>query len=120
MKNTKKNLGPIQVYLSRDQVNGLLSMLDTLKITGYDTAFGDMAKVLRDKILKYGKPIQCGDMDQVLIYFYDNEAERLITLVSLYLALTASSMHDFYPEIGQRYRQGFGNPQAAEQTEAPQ
>ena len=120
MKNTKKNLGPIQVYLSCEQVNGLLSMLDTLKITGYDTAFGDMAKVLRDKILKYGKPIQCGDMDQVLIYFYNNEAEKLITLVSLYLALTASNTHDFYPEIGQRYCQGFGNPQAAEQTVAPQ
>ena len=110
-----KKLGPIEVYLTRDQVNALLMMLDTMIVSGYDCSFGDMARTVRDKIIKYGKPITRGDMEEVLIYFYDNEAEKLIALSSLYLALTARDTRDYYPEIGQRYRQGLGESQAAEQ-----
>ena len=46
-----------------------------------------------------------------------NEAEKMISLMCLYLALTARDIHDYYPEIGHRYRKGLGNSQAAEQTE---
>ena len=112
-----KKLGPIEVYLTRDQVNAMLTMLDTMIVGGYECSFGDMARTVRDKIIKYGKPISRGDMDEVLIYFFDNEAEKMISLMSLYLALTARDIHDYYPEIGHRYRKGFGNSQAAEQTE---
>ena len=110
-----KKLGPIEVYLTRDQVNAMLTMLDTMIVGGYECSFGDMARTVRDKIIKYGKPITRGDMDEVLVYFYDNEAEKLITLSSLYLALIARDTRDYYPEIGQRYRQGLGSSQAAEQ-----
>ena len=115
-----KKLGPIEVYLTRDQVNALLMMLDTMIVSGYDCSFGDMAKSLRDKIIKYGKPIRRGDLDEVVIYFYDNEAEKLIVLNSLYLALITRDLEDYYPEIGQRYRQGLGESQAAEQRTAAQ
>ena len=115
-----KKLGPIEVYLTRDQVNAMLTMLDTMIVGGYECSFGDMARTVRDKIIKYGKPITRGDMDEVLIYFYDNEAEKLIALSSLYLALTARDTRDYYPEIGQRYRQGLGSSQAAEQKSVTQ
>ena len=115
-----KKLGPIEVYLTRDQVNALLMMLETMIVSGYDCSFGDMAKALREKIIKYGKPIQRGDMDEVVIHFYDNEAEKLIALNSLYLALITRDLDDYYPEIGQRYRQGLGESQAAEQRTAAQ
>ena len=115
-----KKLGPIEVYLTRDQVNALLMMLDTMIVSGYDCSFGDMAKSLRDKIIKYGKPIRRGDLDEVVIHFYDNEAEKLIALNSLYLALITRDLEDYYPEIGQRYRQGLGASQAAEQKAVTQ
>lgn len=115
-----KKLGPIEVYLTRDQVNAVLMMLDTMIVSGYECSFGDMAKTVRDKIIKYGKPISRGDMDEVLIYFYDNEAEKLIALNSLYLALITRDLDDYYPEIGQRYRQGLGESQAAEQNTVTQ
>ena len=110
-----KKLGPIEVYLTRDQVNAMLTMLDTMIVGGYECSFGDMARTVRDKIIKYGKPIRRGDVDEVVIYFYDNEAEKLIALNSLYLALITRDLEDYYPEIGQRYRQGLGESQAAEQ-----
>lgn len=115
-----KKLGPIEVYLTRDQVNAMLTMLDTMIVGGYECSFGDMAKTVRDKIIKYGKPIRRGDLDEVVIYFYDNEAEKLIALNSLYLALITRDLEDYYPEIGQRYRQGLGESQAAEQKAVTQ
>lgn len=115
-----KKLGPIEVYLTRDQVNALLMMLETMILSGYDCSFGDMAKALREKIIKYGKPIRRGDLDEVVIHFYNNEAEKLIALNSLYLALITRDLEDYYPEIGQRYRQGLGESQAAEQRTAAQ
>ena len=117
MAEFKNKVGPIKVYLERDQVNALLSMLDTMVLGGNECAFGDMAKALRDKITRYGKPIRRGELDEVLIYFFDNEAGKMISLMSLYLALTARDIHDYYPEIGHRYYKGFGNSQAAELTE---
>ena len=117
MAGFKNKLGPIKVCLERDQVNALLSMLDTMVLGGNECAFGDMAKALRDKITHYGKPIRRGELDEVQIYFFDNEAEKMISLMSLYLALTARDIHDYYPEIGHRYCKGFGNSQAAELTE---
>ena len=47
-------------------------------------------------------------MDEVVIHFYDNEAEKLIALNSLYLALITRDLEDYYSEIGLRYRQGLG------------
>lgn len=117
MKNTKSKLGTVKVCLERNSVNALLAMLDTMMIAGDETAFGDAARALRYKIIKYGKPIRRGELDEVLIYFFDNEAEKMISLMSLYLALTARDIHDYYPEIGHRYRKGFGYSQAAELTE---
>ena len=81
MAGFKNKLGPIKVCLERDQVNALLSMLDTMVVGGSECVFGDMAKALRDKITRYGKPIRRGDMDEVLIYFFDNEAEKMISLM---------------------------------------
>ena len=120
MAGFKNKLGPIEVYLTRDQVNAMLTMLDTMIVGGYECSFGDMAGTVRDKFIKYGKPITRGDMEEVLIYFYDNEAEKLIALSSLYLALIARDTRDYYPEIGQRYRQGLGSSQAAEQKTVTQ
>ena len=120
MAGFKNKLGPIEVYLTRDQVNAMLTMLDTMIVGGYECSFGDMSRTVRDKIIKYGKPITRGDMEEVLIYFYDNEAEILIALSSLYLALIARDTRDYYPEIGQRYRQGLGSSQAAEQKAVTQ
>ena len=71
-------------------------------------------------IIKYGKPIPRCDLDEVVIHFYDNEAEKLIALNSLYLSLITRDLEDYYPEIGLRYRQGLGESQAAEQRTASQ
>ena len=53
MAGFKNKLGPIKVCLERDQVNALLSMLDTMVVGGSECAFGDMAKALRDKITRW-------------------------------------------------------------------
>ena len=116
MKNTKSKLGTVKVCLERSSVNALLAMLDTMMIAGDEMAFGDAARALRDKIIKYGKPIRLGDMDEVQIFFYENEAEKLIVLVSLYLSLTQNSHPDRYAEIGLRYEKGLGMPKEAEQN----
>ena len=116
MKNTKSKLGTVKVCLERSSVNALLAMLDTMMIAGDETAFGNSSRALRDKIIKYGKPIRLGDMDEVQIFFYENEAEKLIVLVSLYLSLTQNSHPDRYPEIGLRYEKGLGIPKETEQN----
>ena len=52
--------------------------------------------------------------EKVSLYFYENEAEKLILLTSLYLSAFGNPAHDYFPEIGLT-RKGSGSSRPAEQ-----
>ena len=110
MNNKMKRVGPIAVYLSREQVNALLYLLDLLdcfSAADNSSIFAQDAEKLKRKILLHGRTFTDRGDEKVSLYFYENEAEKLILLTSLYLSAFGNPAHDYFPEIGLT-RKGFG------------
>lgn len=112
----KSNLGPVAVKLSRDDVNALLQILNQLYAIDTENSVSQTARKLMQKIMQHGRTYSHGGDDKVSIYFYDNEASRLIELTSLYLSVLLDKADDYYDRIGISHKKGLGISQSAEQT----
>ncbi len=115
MKRTRRRVGPIPVYLTREQINALLYLLDCFPAADCNSVFARDAEKLKRKILLHGRTfIDRGD-EKVSLYFYEEEASKLILLTSLYLSAFGNLTNDYYPQIGLT-RKGLGLSQEAEQN----
>ena len=114
MNNKMKRVGPIAMYLTRDQVNALLYLLDCFPAADNSSIFARDAEKLKRKILLHGRTFTDRGNEKVSLYFYENEAEKLILLTSLYLSAFGNLTHDYFPEIGLT-RKGSGSSRPAEQ-----
>ncbi len=117
MNNKMKRVGPIAVYLSREQVNALLYLLDCFPAADNSSIFARDAEKLKRKILLHGRAFTDHGDEKVSLYFYENEAEKLILLTSLYLSAFGNPAHDYFPESGLT-RKGSGNSRPAEQEQS--
>ena len=86
MNNKIKRVGPITVYLSREQVNALLYLLDCFLAADGNSIFASDAEKLKRKILLHGRTFKDRGDEKVSLNFYENEAEKLILLTSLYMS----------------------------------
>ena len=69
---------------------------------------------LKRKILLHGRTFIDHGEEKVSLYFYDNEAQKLIMLTSLYLSAFGNPTNDYYSQIGLT-RKGVGSSHDAEQ-----
>jgi len=118
MKNG--TLGSVSVMLDRSEANALLHMLGVIAALEESNVYSDDARKLMNKILKHGRTYSQKGADKVSIYFYDNEATKLIMLTSLYLSSGQYQPEDFFPSIGRKHeteeKKGLGIPNSAEQN----
>ena len=118
MKNG--TLGSVSVLLDRSEANALLHMLGVIAALEESNVYSDDARKLMNKILKHGRTYSQKGADKVSIYFYDNEATKLIMLMSLYLSSGQYQPEDFFPSIGRKHntevKKGLGIPNSAEQN----
>lgn len=116
----KTVLGSVAVMLDRKEANALLHMLSMISTLEEDNVYSDDARKLINKILKHGRTFSQKGADKVSIYFYDNEATKLIMLTSLYLSSGQYQPEDFFPSIGRKHNteveKGLGIPNSAEQN----
>lgn len=94
MSNKRKNVGPVSVYLTREQVNALIYLLDCFPATDSNSVFARDAEKLKRKILLHGRTFIDHGEEKVSLYFYDNEAQKLIMLTSLYLSAFGNEVPD--------------------------
>ena len=99
MNNKMKRVGPISVYLTREQVNALLYLLDCFPAADSNSIFARDAEKLKRKILLHGRTFTDRSDEKVSLYFYENEAEKMILLTSLYLPAFGNPSHDIYDKI---------------------
>ena len=114
MSNKRKNVGPVSVYLTREQVNALIYLLDCFPAADSNSVFAHDAEKIKRKILLHGRTFVDHGEEKVSLYFYDNEAQKLIMLTSLYLCAFGNPTNDYYPQIGLT-RKGVGSSHDAEQ-----
>ena len=114
MKRTRRRVGPISVYLTREQINALIYLLDCFPAADPYNKFAADAEKLKCKIMLHGRKFTDRGDEKVSLYFYEEEASKLILLTSVYAAAFGNPMNDYYERIGLT-RKGLGISQEAEQ-----
>ena len=115
MKRTRRRVGPISVFFTREQVNAILYLLDCFPAADCNSVFAHDAEKLKRKILLHGRTFTDLGDEKVSLYFFEEEASKLILLMSLYLSAFGNLTNDYYPQIGLT-RKGLGLSQEAEQN----
>ena len=116
MNPTNGNLGSVHVMFSRLQANAMLDLLDSIAAIDSENVFSEDARKLSRKIIRHGRTFSNKGEDKVSVYFYDNEASKLIALIALYHSAARKSVRDRFDEISLSHKKGLGTSQSAEQT----
>lgn len=114
----KSTLGSVAVKLDRSQANALLQTLSQLAAIDSQNSISQEAQKLVQKILQHGRTFVFHGDEKVSIYFYENEASKLILLTSLYLSAIQPNAEDYFDRIGHSHKKGLGMSQSAEQTDS--
>ena len=69
MSNKKKKVGPVSVYLTREQVNALIYLLDCFPAADSNSIFARDAEKLKRKILLHGRTFTDRSDEKVSLYF---------------------------------------------------
>jgi hypothetical protein len=94
----KKKTGPVQVFIDRCSLNGMIRCLDYL-ISESDGEWKTCASRIKEKILKHGRTFENQGMDSAVIYFYETEAAVLIKAFALYVFLRDNPQKDYYAQM---------------------
>ena len=98
--NKKSGRGTIEVFMTRDFLNSMISVLESYIAADATNKYSIYAKRLKNKILNYGRKFSHNDEEQVVIYFYENEAALLIKLFSIYVNAIEETPEDYFDKIG--------------------
>ena len=118
MSNKRKRVGPISVYFTREQITAIMYLLDCFPAADPDNKLAADAEKLKRKIMLHGRTFDDRGDEKVSLYFYEEEASKLILLTSIYVSAFGNPTNDYYPQIGLT-RKGLGISQEAEQIHSP-
>ncbi len=99
-KNSKSNRGCVEVFLTKEFLNSMISVLTSYISADETNKYGVYAKRLKHKILNYGRKFLHQDEENIVIYFYEDEAAVLIKLFSIYINAIEEPQGDYFQEIG--------------------
>ena len=95
MNNKMKRVGPIAVYLTREQINALLYLLDCFPAADSNSIFASDAEKLKRKILLHGRTFNDRGDEKVSLYFYENEAAILLKAFFLFVYCREYPLKDY-------------------------
>lgn len=98
----KGTRGSVEVFLQRDFFNSLVSVLSNFIRADETNKYGIYAQRLKDKILKHGRKFVHNDEENVVVYFYEDEAALLIKLFAIYINATGNSTEDYFLQVGKK------------------
>ena len=104
MSAKKKSRGPVDTFMNRDTVNGMLYALDCFIKAEPDNIWAEYAAYLKNKVIQYGRTFTSHGEDNAAIYFYEDEAATMIKLLSFFVFITAKPAEDYYSLIEKKKR----------------
>lgn len=84
MSMAERKSGAVEVFLTDELFNSLVSVLDVFIQTDSESIYTKYAVKLKNKIMNYTRIYKQNDEEKAAIYFYEEEAAMLIKLFILY------------------------------------
>lgn len=124
----KQKRGAVEVFLTRDFFNSLVSVLSNFIQADAENKYGIYAARLKQKIMRYSRSFIHHETENAVIYFYEDEAAMLIKLFSMYMNAMQQPTENYFCQLGKRkhhetndaekMNKGFGDfSPSAEQSE---
>ncbi len=95
----KSARGPVELFLTREFFNSLVTVLQFFLVADSTNKYGQYAARLKEKILHYSRAFINEGEENVVVYFYEDEAAILLKLFTIYFNATEKSYGDFYQQI---------------------
>ena len=111
----KGKVGSVEVSMTREDFNSLVTMLDEFQEAGHKNKYAQYASNLKEKMLRHSRRYTHKNENKTVTYFYEVEAALMIKLVAFYMNAIGISSEDYYAEIGKEREQ---NADSAEKENA--
>lgn len=98
----KPKRGAVEVFLTRDFFNSLVSVLSSFIQADAENKYGIYAARLKKKIMRYSRSFIHNEEENAVIYFYEDEAAMLIKLFSMYMNAIQQPIEDYFFQIGKK------------------
>ena len=106
MKDGKHKRGAVELFLTREFFNSLVTVLDYYDQVLPDNKFTSYAIKLKNKMMRHGRQFTHEGEPQIVIYFYENEAAMLIKLMAIYFSAVEPAAADFFSAAVNKYIRG--------------
>ena len=101
----KNNENPYTIMLlTKDQINGLMYVLDCYLRTHKDDEFVRRAKKMKQKIFEYGRTFSGDKSESLSLIMFESDMITLIKLFSTYNSAIQEIPNDYYAEIVESQR----------------
>ncbi len=100
MKQTERKTGSIEVSLTRDFFNVLVTILEVYLALPEANQYTLYASKLKRKMLRFGRRFKGKNGDAISIRFFENEAALLIKMLTFYVAALQETDADYYTMVG--------------------
>ncbi|MGN1201871.1 MAG: hypothetical protein ACI4RF_01135 [Eubacterium sp.] len=104
MNDRKNKRGEVEVFISRDFFNSLVSVLSNFIKADGTNKYGVYAQLLKEKILRHGRKFSHNGEENVAVYFYENEAAMLIKLFAIYINAIENPADDYFFQVGKKQK----------------
>lgn len=92
----EKRKGDIEVYLTNELFNSLISILTIYIQADSENRYSQYAMKLKNKIMKYGREYLHDGVPNVIIKFFPEEAALLIKLMIMYANAIEEPSEDYF------------------------
>ena len=100
----KAKTGSVEVFLSKEFFNSLVSILSSFIEADENNKYGVYAARLKEKIMNYSRYFIHNETENAAIYFYEDEAAMLIKLCAIYISATEDADTDFFQQLVSKRR----------------
>ncbi len=98
-KSGSENPQVIDLYLSHELFNTVISMLSMFMLTSESNPYAIFAEKLYKKIMNYGRYFLNNGEENVAVHLYENESALLIKLFAIYVNAIETPNNDYFEEF---------------------
>ena len=88
-----------ELYLTKNQVNGLLYVIDCYLQSNADHKYVEFAEKMKQKIIKHGRLFKSRDGETLALHMYDTDFTVMIKLLSTYISAVQEMPKDYFSDI---------------------
>ena len=103
MKRGNQKRGAVEVFLTREFFNSLMTSLTAFEAVSAQNKYSGYALRIKNKIMRYSRRFTHDGEEQIVTYFYEDEAAMLIKLLAIYCHVIAKPSADFFSETGRNH-----------------